>query len=372
MSDLHLGFRQFAATVAGRNQREVDVERAWEQAVELTIDEQPDLITLAGDNFHNARPSFHAVRAFQRGIRRLVSETDAHVVIILGNHEASKTAEALSPVVVVEGEQRVHVVTEPKRLILRPRNSGRIAVACLPFVALADEERYTIAPDPDAHVNVLLVHAAVRSSATPDAVPSFYAGETALDVGREASAWDVIACGDFHEYRELHPSRLAFYSGSTERTSSNIWPETAPKGVVVYDTESNTMALREIETRHVVSYDYHDLISYGIEPDAFGVNDALAQLVDDGGDLFGAIVRLVVEGFPRHQRTDIDYALVRQLKERTRHFQLDLRFANPEATEAGDRRDRAVRTLTDEATDFFAADPAPVRELVLSYLGGGV
>jgi DNA repair exonuclease SbcCD nuclease subunit len=368
MSDLHLGFRAYAAVKDGRNAREQDVEVAFARAVDRTIDAQPDLVTIAGDVFHNTRPSFHAVRALQVGIRRLVDETAAHVVIILGNHESPRTAEALSPVVVVEGEQRVHVVDSPKRIRLHCGDQ-LVSVACLPFVALAAEERYALEPDPEADVNVLLVHAAVRSSAAPDALPVFYAGETALDVGREADRWDVIAAGDYHEFTRLHPTGLAFYSGSIERTSSNIWPEAAPKGVVLYDTAARTMELLPISTRRVLDFTVQDVNGYEIVPQGAGaVNMALAQLAEQG--IEDAILRLKVDEFDRAERQDIDFALVRQLKERALHFQLDLRFAEREHVIAGDRHDRAVRTLQDEATDFLEKDPAPVRECALAFLGG--
>ena len=51
LSDLHLGYRRFPATVEGRNAREVDVEAAWYLAVEAVVRAQPNLITIAGDVF---------------------------------------------------------------------------------------------------------------------------------------------------------------------------------------------------------------------------------------------------------------------------------------------------------------------------------
>lgn len=378
VSDLHLGFRAFAATENGRNVREADVERAFERVVDRIVAYDPDLVTIAGDVFHNLRPSFHAVRAWQRGIGRIVTETAARIVVILGNHEAPKTAESLSPVVVVEGVPRVHVVSTPKRLRLNLANGETVSVACLPFVALAAEETYRLDPDPNAGVNVLLVHAAVRSSAIEDDLPRFYAGQTALDVGREAERWDVIAAGDFHDFRRLHPTRLAFYSGSIERTSSNIWPETEPKGVVLWYTAPNpephgdytivdepTLEFAPIETRPMFDLrvnDFSHLDPAG--PDE--VNHALHQLLDDEW-MVEAIVRLRVDDFPAADRDRIDWKAVRELKSRCTHFALDLRIREESAGPSADRRSHAV-PLDVQAARFLADEPESVRACALSYL----
>lgn len=373
VSDLHLGFRAFAAMAEGRNARERDVEIAWEQhAVPRIIAARPGLVTIAGDVFHNVRPSFHAVRSLQNGIRRILRETDAHIVIILGNHEAPKTAETLSPVVVVDGDSsRVHVVTTPKRIRLELQGEI-VSIACLPFVALATAETYAIEPDPDADVNVLVIHAAVRTSADVQSLPAFYAGDTSIDIGREAEKWNVIAVGDFHEFRRLHPTALAFYSGSIERTSSNMWPEKDGKGVVVWDTDARTMELQQIPTRPVLDLTVQDLNGYEIVPQtAAAVNSAMVMLADVLKEYEHGpepIVRLKVEDFDRNERGDIDQVAIGALRTRCFHFQLDLRFA-PAGADA-ERVSAGPRTLDDEAAEFFAADAEPVRDLILTYIGG--
>jgi DNA repair exonuclease SbcCD nuclease subunit len=368
-SDLHLGFRAFAATVGGRNAREVDVERAWEAAVDRIVAAQPDLVTVAGDVFHHPRVGIHAVKAWRDGIRRIVRESDAFVVVVQGNHDAGRTAEVLSPIVVPDDYERVHVATTPKRIRLElPRTREIVSVACFPFVALGEAVPYRLDPDPEADVNVLLLHAAVRTSAEgADRLPTFYGGEGALDVGREAGRWDVIAVGDYHEFTRLHPTAIAFYSGSIERTSSNIWPETAPKGVVVYDTREGALDLVEIPTRPVYDYDLDDILG-GHEASADRVNAALLNLAESSPSIEGAIVRLLVPDFPREERDQIDWARVRQLKQTCLHFQLELRWAQRTSIELGDRRERVGRSLADEAAAFFADDPADVRDCALAYL----
>lgn len=369
LSDLHLGFRAFAATVNGRNAREVDVERALSRAAATIVEASPDLVTIAGDVFHHPRVGSHAVKALRDFLLEVVRRTAARVVIIQGNHDAGRTAEVLTPILIPDDLDRVYVVTTPKRIRVRAASTDElVAVSCLPFTVLEEEATYRLDPDPEVDVNVLLIHAPVNTSADgAERLPAFYAGRESLDVGRLAEQFDVVAAGDYHEFHRLHPTRLAFYSGSIERTSSNIWQEGDPKGLVVYDTIAEQLVLYEIQTRDVVSYDYHDLISYGVEVDSWGVNDAMTELLS--WQIDGDILRLKVDGLPRSEKDAIDWSLVRQLKERCLHFQLDISYTADDVA-AGDRRDHRGRSLLEAARECFADDEEPVRELALAHLAG--
>lgn len=375
LSDVHLGKHQFSAMENGRNAREQDVERAWARAVQIAVDAKPDLVTIAGDVFEHPRISSHAIKAYRDGVRRIVQETEAAVVILQGNHEAARTAESLTPLVIPDDYERVHVVLEPKRIRLHPPHwTGEahetVSVACLPFVVRGEEATYRLEPDPYADVNLLLIHAPVNTSAEGvERLPVFYAGRTALDVGRLAEQFDVIAAGDFHNFTRLHPTRAAFYSGSLERVSSNIWNETGPKGLVVGDTATGEVEFVEVPTRAMYDWELLDWDLDPIEPSAEDVNQCLASLASDN-ETAGAIVRLRVDDFPREEKDAIDWAAVRQLKQTALHFQLDLRYADAAPGDFGDRRTHAVRPLMDQARDFFADDPADVRDTALAYLGG--
>lgn len=372
IADLHLGKRAQGRVVDGRNQREIDVEVAFDHAIQVVVNHRPDLLTIAGDCFDNVRPSMHAVRAYQLGIRRVIEETDAHVVIIPGNHCAPRTVETLTPNIVVDGMERVSLVTDARRVEFTARGTGeRVSVSCYPFVAMQEAHTYRIEPDPTADRNVLLIHAPVRTSAVDGVLSPMYAGPEAIDVGAIAEEWDVIACGDYHEFVALHPTRAAFYSGSIERVSSDIWKERGAKGVVVGDTATGEFRLVDIPTRRMVTYDLDDFGLRPLVPSAEDVNGCLRQMVEaNHPDLDrDALVRLRVDDLPRHERDLIDWAAVRELRERHVHFHLDLRWAETEAHQLGDRRERAHRSLADVAADWFADDDHAVRAAAFGYLG---
>lgn len=374
LSDLHLGFRAYPATEGGRNVRELDVEKAFNAAIDQIIDHRPDVCTIAGDIVHHPGVGNHAIHVFLRGVRRLL-EAGIRVIILQGNHDAGKTAAVLTPIMLADVlGKNLYVVTTNRRIMLTLTDpdlgrTERIAVSCFPFTALQDEEVHQLEPDPDADLNVLVMHAAVAGDQDGN-LPWFYSGDRAIDVTREGEKWDIVHLGDFHEYRLFNCPGRVFYSGSIERTSSNIWDENQPKGWVSVDTSKpghEGVEFHEIPTRTMedMSYEHVSLD----DPCAEGLNTALReQLVTDPDPwLDGAIVRLKVDDFPRSERDQIDRQLVREIQKRALHFQLDLRFKKDEAAEGGSVIRKGV-SLAQAVAEFFKDDPAEVRELVARHI----
>lgn len=385
ISDLHLGFRAYSAMVGGRNAREVDVERAWLDVVrtitdsnECPWDERPSIVTIAGDIFHNPRVSMFAVKAFRDGLRKLTMDygepNGTVVVIVQGNHDAGRTAEVLSPIIIPDDLPNVVVVTQPQVVPIDMGGDGCM-VHCFPFTVLQDESQtaYKLSPRGELGIDILLMHAAVKGDAEGDKLPHFYGGLGALDVSKEADRFDVVAVGDYHEFTRLHPEKLAFYSGSIERTSSDIWKEREPKGVVYWNTavggKEGVHDMQFVPTWSRPMFDSIALVATAEE-----LNSELEGLLvphRDGrlSSLEGNIHRMVVREFPRSERDGIDWKLVRELKQVCLHFQFDVEWQKKEAGQVKSGRDADKRqTLTDDAADFFADDPAPVRDLALAYL----
>lgn len=364
LSDLHLGYTGPGRTINGRAGREIDVEIALGHAVDRIVDAQPDLVTIAGDCFHSVRPSFHAVKAFQQAVRRIVNETKAHLVVIPGNHESPRTASALSPNIVIAGaSDRVHYVDEVKTIILTVASGERVAVTCAPFAALGPDVSYALEPFKGVDANVLVIHASVKTSAIPNALPYFY-GNEGIDIGREADRWEAICCGDYHDFQRLHPTALAFFSGAIERTSSNIWQEKSGKGIVRYDTSTGEMELLEIPTRPVIDW------TLTVDATAFGINSALEYWlgpIAHVAHVADSILRINAE-CPRSERDQIDWRLVRELKTKCFFFNLDIDWLESDSNElptgvAG------RRSLRDDAELFFSGESVAVQTLAYYYLG---
>ena len=324
LSDLHLGFRQYQRlTPAGINQREADVAAAFKRAVDRAIELRPDVILLAGDIFHNVRPTNPAIlHAFHQFARLTQSLPDTSVVMVAGNHDTPRAAETgcILRLFVPLG---VHVVdTSPRRIHLPERDLAILAVPDLPG------SRIAFTPDPDARFNILLLHGEVEGVIPRGAIDE----RAAVEIPREAlgvQQWSYVALGHYHVFREIAPN--AFYSGSVEYTSANPWGELVEertaglpgKGMIEYDLQRRTHVFHPLE----VSRPLIDLPAFSARGLSAVDVDARIQECIDGcvGGIDEKIVRLVIRDIPRHIARELDHQALRGFKRRALHFLLDTR-----------------------------------------------
>jgi hypothetical protein len=85
-SDLHLGYAQYGLEV-----RRQDFDKAFAEIVKKTIELKPDFIIIAGDLFHQARPSNvtleNAIRSFKR-----LRDAGIPVLTVDGSHDSAPNA----------------------------------------------------------------------------------------------------------------------------------------------------------------------------------------------------------------------------------------------------------------------------------------
>ncbi len=324
LADLHLGFRQFQRlTPGGINQREADVAAAFKRAVDETIARRPDVVLIAGDVFHNVRPTnpaiLHAFNQFGRLTREL---PDALVVMIAGNHDTPRSAETgcILRLFVPLG---VHVVdAEPRRLAFPERDLSILAVPDVPGL------RPSLVPDSAARYNVLLLHGEVEGMMRHGSA----ADRAAVEISREelgAARWDYVALGHYHVYREIAPN--AFYAGSIEYTSTNPWDELyeqrvasiAGKGFIEHD-----LATGEHRFHHLPPVrPFVDLTPLSVRGLSVAeCDDAIRAALDAcPGGIEDKVVRLLVRDIPRHIARELDHRTLREIKRKALHFQLDTR-----------------------------------------------
>jgi len=84
ISDLHLGYSQFSL-----EEREEDIYGVFHEAIDASIKERVRLIILAGDLFHNPRPSGKAIITLGNTLKKL-KEKQIPVVFVLGEHDISR------------------------------------------------------------------------------------------------------------------------------------------------------------------------------------------------------------------------------------------------------------------------------------------
>jgi DNA repair exonuclease SbcCD nuclease subunit len=345
ISDVHLGYRAYSRLSSrGVNQREEDVLRAFQDALRLASEEQPDLIVITGDLFHSVRPpNFSLIRAHRWLLKLQQERHGAPLIIIAGNHETPRSAESncilglfrhIPGVLVVDGR------IESLRL-----DTLGLHVLCVPSRGLYMLSQTRIEPDPHAKVNLLLVHGILEGL-------TLYAMEQPLS--RQLilhDGWDYIALGDWHLYTPVAPN--AIYAGATEFTSTNIWEEAGkPKGIVLYDTDTRQHQFLPVRTRAV-----YDLMPIDArELTVADINEQIRARAESV-DITDAIVRQRIYNLMAEQRSGLDGNLLRELRARALHYHLDPRMYRAARAEQGQGRDEQEGdrriTLIEEWREFI-------------------
>ena len=326
LSDLHLGFRQFQRlTPSGINQREADVAGTFRRAIDRTIGLAPDLVVIAGDVFHNVRPTNPAIlQAFQQFSRLCRELPRAAVVMVAGNHDLPRTSET-GCILRLFAELGVHVVdAEARRLTFPELDLSVLAVPDVPGV-----RRPALDPDPAARRNVLLIHGEVEGVIPKEAAP---VDRAPMEITREelgAAKWDYVALGHYHVYREVEPN--AYYSGSVDYTSANAWGELVEerqarvpgKGIIERDLATGAHTFHPLPPSRAL-VDLTSISARGMT--AAELDAAIRAAVDAvSGGIEDRVVRLVVREVPRHVVRELDHKALREYKRRAMHFHLDTR-----------------------------------------------
>ncbi len=330
LSDLHLGYRQYQRlTPHGINQREADVARTFSRAVDEIIALRPDVILVAGDVFHSSRPSNAAIlHAFRQFLRIRTELPDSSVVMVAGDHDTPRTTESGSIMGLFE-QIGIHVAAQEAKRIRLPQHD--LSVLAVPDVPGPLPH---LAPESDARHNVLLIHADVD-----DVVPRYYAelDRSSVRVSRsdlELSRWSYVALGHYHVHQRVASN--AFYSGSIDYTSLNVWFDRSEeeehglkgKSFIEFDTDSGRHTVRPLAR----SRDFLDLKPIAArEMSPAEVDAAIARAVEKvRGGIDDKVVRLVVRDIPRAVSRELDHRAIREYKRRALHFNLDPR--KPETT----------------------------------------
>ena len=325
LSDLHLGYRQFQRTTpTGHNQREADVAGVFRTAVDRTIAIAPDLVVIAGDIFHNVRPSNPAILvAFKQFSRLAAALPDAIIVLVAGNHDTPRAVETGCILRLFE-PLGIHVIDQaPQRLTFADRGLSVLAVPDVPG------ERPQLEPDPAFRYNVLVVHgevAGIIPTSLADADRSAVAIEPE-DLGMPR--WSYVALGHYHVFRQLAPN--AYYCGSLEYTSANVWGELTEeraarlpgKGMIEYDLETGKRVFHPLPSAHQL-VDLPAVNARGMT--AGEVDEAVQRNVERcPGGIEDKIIRQVVRDVPRHVFREMDHKALRDLRRRAMHYYLDAR-----------------------------------------------
>jgi exonuclease SbcD len=330
LSDLHLGFRQYQRlTPGGINQREADVAASFRRAVDKVIELRPEVVLVAGDLFHNVRPTNPAIlHAFAQFSRLRQELPEAIVVLVAGNHDTPRSSET-GCILRLFAQLGVEVVDDAARRLSFPdRDLSILAVPDVPG------SRPALVPEPGVRHNVLLLHGEVEGVLPTSATST---DRASLEISKEelgAERWSYVALGHYHVYREVAPN--AYYSGSLDYTSANPWGELieergaglAGKGFIEHDLVTAVHRFHALQASRAL-VDLPPVSARGLT--VADVDAAIRTAVEAcPGGIEDKIVRLILRDVPRHITRELNHKAIREYRRRALHFFIDPR--KPEVT----------------------------------------
>jgi DNA repair exonuclease SbcCD nuclease subunit len=325
LADLHLGYRQYQRlTPRGINQREADVAQSFTRAVDKIIELAPELVLIAGDVFHQVRPTNTAIlHAYIQFARLRAALPRAEVVMVAGNHDTPRSAET-GCILRLFSPLGIHVVeAEPQALEFPELDLSVLAIADNPH------PRPKLVPTGSRRWNVLMLHGEVEGMLGPFAATHEMAMQEIPQEELHVSTWNYIALGHYHVYRRLAPNQ--FYSGSLDYTSTNTWGErieeemagVSGKGIIEHDLATGAHTFHRLApSREFV--DLPMVSARGLTTEE--VNARIADVVEScPGGIDEKVVRLVVRDLPRHITRQLEHKQLREFRRRALHFHLDTR-----------------------------------------------
>jgi len=357
LADAHLGFRQFQRLDAdGVNRREMDIALAFRRAVDQVIARKPDAIVIAGDLFHTVRPTNRAIiEAFTQlqHLRHVLPA--APLILIAGNHDTPRSLEAGS-ILKLMASLGVDVVDDEPRRLTYPLLG--LSVLAVPHAALLrgrPEDGFR--PDGRARFNVLLMHPEI-AGLFPEVMD--YGGARVDPAELRSAEWSYVALGHYHVVHEVAPR--AWYAGSLEYTSPNLWGEVREeerrglgKGWLLTDLETGAVERVALPPgRRIVELPWLD--ADGVTAAELDAAIALCIASVPGG-VADAVVRLVVQNVPRSLGHVLDHTALRVHKSAALHFQLDLRRPDPVSRAVGVGGPSRRQLLPDLVAGYLARRP---------------
>jgi len=343
IADPHLGYRAYnRITSQGLNRREADVFQAFRQALARTAEIGIDMVLIAGDLFHVVRPSNLTIQQTFREFAAFRANSEAPIIIIGGNHDSPRSADTGCILDLFTNLPGIHVVHgKYEQVYLQNLDTS---VFCLCHKALQEMNTLKIEPDPASKHNVLMVHGTLEGI-----IRHAYDLYEIRRADVISDAWDYIAFGHYHVFEELAPN--AYYSGSLEYTSTNIWSETQqPKGFIEYDlAERKLVKFHKIETRDVIDLRPIDAAETSVDDLNKMIQNRVAGI--DGGHE-NKVLRLVIENLHRSVQADLDYSFVRQVRAEALHFELVLKPPARDGRAKASGESGVSRPLEEEWDEF--------------------
>ncbi|TMO01768.1 exonuclease SbcCD subunit D C-terminal domain-containing protein [Pseudoalteromonas sp. S558] len=236
-SDWHLG-QQFY-----EHDRRVEHQAFFTWLLATLVEQQIDLLLVAGDIYHTATPSANAENQLYQFIKDAKKQCpELHVIIIAGNHDSANRILAAQPLLAqfdthVVG--RFDVATPNKAVITINTNGKRAVIVAMPFLRASDvssisqtqngssyaqgvAKAYELALEHAAHINEqhspLIVmghlHAKGGDISSDSERNLVIGGEESISANVFGKQANYVALGHLHKAQQVAKSDVIRYSGT--------------------------------------------------------------------------------------------------------------------------------------------------------------
>ena len=342
ISDTHLGYTRYAKLHAetSRNQREVDVQEAYERAVDAILERDVDLVIHSGDVFDSVRPATHVIIGFLKQTFRITRQ-DIPYLVAAGNHE---TPRLRSTTAALEYANLVNAISAHGfEIDYESVDVGdtTVGVTLVPHGAVFGTGAVT--PSRDADINILVTHGMVPGLEARQ----HEMGEANLQPGMLESAFDYIALGHYHDFHEHKPN--AYYAGATERFG--FGEVDSKPGFAIVEFDNNGLA--SVEHVEIPARPMLDLKKISARKlDAADLTEEVRKHTSEA-ELDGAVVRQRVYDVRHGVASGMDRELLRDLQRHCLNFSLEIHAEErPEDVERNGTQTAVFGPLGEEFATF--------------------
>lgn len=362
LGDAHLGRSYYPYTAdGGINQRELDFERSFEAAVDLALEQRPDLLVWLGDIFDHPRPTYRSYRLVQRALAR-VRDHGVRAALITGNHDTPRLPGKGSPYsALADTFPEMHFA---HRLGYERFDLPGLRIHAVPQTLTVDAALDALgeaARQRGAGVtNLLLTHPRLVQ------LQPKYSDINELEIDTGALQADLVLLGHYHTFARV--SEGMWYAGAPDSFSFADDPE-RPKGIAVLDTDSG-------ECRHVPLAGRRPLVTlepvYALGLGTAELQERLEERAAAAPD--GSVARLYVDGVDQQVWRLLDHHAIRDAARACLHLKLEptfvagaLRAELPTVSGLGAQWEGYV-----EHQDLTGLDRDRIRLLGHEYLDGAI
>ncbi len=348
-SDLHLGYAQY-----GLEARRQDFDNAFTELVDKTIELKADFMVIAGDLFHQARPSNTTLENAIKNFKRL-RDAEIPVLTVDGSHDSAPNTITGTILIPLDSAGLIHHL--PRRKGACWRKTGCCYVYGIPNFRTRRKTDEALPqfinqnpPTPERHTaNIFVLHTAVN---IPNITPSYIEAETSPELIPEG--FDYYAAGHVHtRYIGKFKTGLLAYSGCTETTTYD--EAESQKGffhVNVNEKGGFSTTFVELESPRkfiVLDHDFSGMNSAKI-------TELAAKAIKDA-DTEGAVITSVIRGVlpVESSRSEIDVVRIRNSAEKALFVNPIIQLRESQVPEEIIRSifDSDIKDLKTKAYEYF-------------------